>query len=356
MLSIIITVLLITACPYFTISTKASFDPYEEAFNIHNAIQYAMTHAEQDVSLNKIPDEKGGNCTYFVSKCLAAGGLPMDDKWNDDSSWSVFGGHKEAYNTFINVDRLRNYLSAQKQYQVVPPFEYSFEGNLPYLPSPGDIIQFDLDLDGEGDHSIICVGYDDNNKLMIASHSPNTLETFDDFLSRIEWRGTIKIYYIRMTDTNGLIDVTNKYINKTIAMRSLEVDQYVSSNTEQNIETVDALANRSTASTLEYFKVEPGDYGEVGFRSIGNGNYLSARIDIDSQFAPIRAAYGQTYEKPQSWESFRIYEKDGVIYIQSQANGKWLQVVADNDEHPVKAASKMVSTWERFQIEIVYGF
>ena len=162
-----------------------------------------------------------------------------------------------------------------------------------------------------------------------------------------------KYYVVHMTDTSGMVDVTNKYINKTIAIKSIEVNQYLSSNTDQNIATIDALANRSTTSTWEYFKVEAGDYGEVGLRSVANGNYLSARIDINSKFAPIRAAYGQTYEKPLSWESFRIYEKNGIQYIQSQANGKWIQVVADNTDHPVKAASKMVSTWERFQIEIV---
>lgn len=343
--TLLIVAMLITTCPDFTVTARASYDPYEEAYNIHNAITYAVTYAEQDEAKNK----EAQDCTYFVSKCLAAGGLPMDNDWNDNDTRSLTG-YSDAYNTFVNVDKLRDYLFRKKQY-AVQSFEYRFDGNLPSLPSPGDIIQFDTDSDGEGNHSVICTGYNSNNELMIASHTQNTLVSFDRFLSKLEYRGKITIYYIRMTDTSGLTDVTSRYIGKYVTIKSLEVNQYLSSNTDQDTASVDALANRQTASTYECFKVEAGDYGEVGFRSVSNGNYLTARIDIDSQFAPVRAAYGQNYTRPQSWESFRIYEKNGIQYIHSQANGKWVQVVADNADHPVKAASKMASTWERFQIE-----
>lgn len=354
----IITAVITAACPYFTISAKDNYDPYEEAFNIHNAVQYAMTNAEQDISLNKIPDKKGGDCTYFVSKCLAAGGLPMDnDKWCDDDSKIFFNTwvSKPAYTAFTNVDALRKYLFKEKKY-AVKEFKYSFDGNLSSLPSAGDIIQIDSNFDGKGEHSVFCVGYqndkDGNLKLLVAQHSPNKIVSFHEFLSWYKKYGKIRIYYIHMTDTYGLADVTNKYIGKYIAIKSMETDQYVSSNTDQDTTTIDVLANRAAASTWEYFKAEAGDYGEIGFRSVGNGNYLSAKIDINSKFAPIRAAYGKTYEKPQSWESFRIYEKKGIQYIQSQANGKWLQADADHADHPVKAASKEVRSWECFKIEI----
>lgn len=57
--------------------------------------------------------------------------------------------------------------------------------------------------------------------------------------------------------------------------------------------------------------------------------------------------------KAKNMGSFRIYEKDSVQYIQSQANGKWVQIVANNADRPLKAANKKVSTWERFQIETI---
>lgn len=281
----------------------------------------------------------------------------MDNNWNDNDTKYLIGGYSNAFNTFVNVDKLRDYL-LKKQYPV-QSFKYKIGKPLPYLPSIGDIIQFDFNLDDEGDHSAFCIGYQkkDNNypELLIAQNSPNEIIPFTKYLSR--FKGTIKIYYIRMTDTYGLHDVTNKYIdkfkNKYIAIKSHEVRQYVSPNTNQNVTTVNTLANKSKATTLEYFQVKEGDYGEIGFKSIGNGNYLSARIDLDYSFAPIRASYGQTYTKPKTWESFRIYEKRGIQYIQSQANGKWLQVVANDATHPLKASAKKASTWERFQIESV---
>lgn len=352
----IITVLLVTACPLFTISAKAYYDPYEEGFGIHNAIQYAITYSEQDISQNRISDENGGNCTYFIGKCLIAGGLETDDKWNDDDTERPILGYSNAFNRFTNVNQTRDYLFEAKSYPI-QSFVYSFDGNLPYLPSAGDIIQIDKNLDGKCEHSAFCIGNqkdnDGNFTLTVAQNSPNIIVPFDELLSWYKGNDKIKIYYIRMTNTAGLIEVTDKYIGKTIAIKSLEVNQYVSSNTDQNVTTVDTCANQSNTSTWEYFEVKANEYGEIGFKSMSNGNYLSAKIDLNYSFAPIRAAYGQTYSQPQCWESFRIYEKDGIQYIQSQANGKWLQVVADNTDHPVKAASKMASTWERFQIEIV---
>lgn len=353
--TIIIALFFAAICPCFTILARAGSDPYEKGFSIHDAVQYAMTYAEQDISSNKIPNSQGGNCTYFVSKCLASGGLQMDDNWNDNDTKHLLGGYSDAFNTFVNVDRLRNYLF-KKSYPV-RSFKYKIGEPISKLPSIGDVIQIDQNLDGKGDHSAFCIGYQKKDKnypeLLIAQNSPNEIVSFTKFLSR--YKGTIKIYYIHMTDTYGLKDVTNKYIekykNKYIAIKSHTVKQYVSANTNQNVTTVNTLANKSKASTLEYFQVKEGDYGAVGFKSIGNGNYLSARIDLDYSFAPIRASYGQTYTKPKTWESFRIYEKQGIQYIQSQANGKWLQVVADNAAHPLKASAKKADDWEKFQME-----
>lgn len=57
----VITVLvLITTVYLFSISTKAKGDSYENAFNIHDAVQYAMTNAGQDTNENKIPYGNGG--------------------------------------------------------------------------------------------------------------------------------------------------------------------------------------------------------------------------------------------------------------------------------------------------------
>ena len=159
-------------------------------------------------------------------------------------------------------------------------------------------------------------------------------------------------HYQLYSYSSVLSDVTEKYIGKTIAIKSLEANRYVSANTDKDVTGINAAVNRTDASTWEYFDVIAGDYGVVGFKAHANGNYLSARIDQNEQQAYIQAAYGQNYTKPQSWESFRIFEKDGIQFIQSVANGKWVQAATNETDNPLKAAGTYTSTWERFKIEI----
>lgn len=148
-------------------------------------------------------------------------------------------------------------------------------------------------------------------------------------------------------------EVSNQYVGKTVAIKSIEVDKYVSSNTDQDIKGINAVSNRDAAETWELFTVEAGEAGAIGFRSVANGNYLSARIDENAAYAYIQAAFGNDYSRPQSWESFRIFEWGDVQYIQSQANGKWVQVSVNESDYPIKAAADTPSTWERFQLETV---
>jgi len=150
-----------------------------------------------------------------------------------------------------------------------------------------------------------------------------------------------------------LEEVSSCYIGKTVTIKSVEVDKYVSSNTDQTTAGINAIANRNSADTWERFTVEEGLAGAVGFRSTANGNYLSARIDENEQYSYIQAAFGHDYSQPQSWESFRIFEWNGIQYIQSQANGKWIQVSVEESDYPIKAAADAFSTWERFQLEII---
>ena len=159
-------------------------------------------------------------------------------------------------------------------------------------------------------------------------------------------------YYSYYSYSSKLSDVTDRYIGKSITIKSLEANCYVSANTDQDIPGVNATVNHTNASSWETFDIVAGDYGVVGFKSHANGNYLSARIDQDKHNSYVQAAYGQNYTKPLSWESFRIFENNGIQYIQSEANGKWLQAATNETDTPLKAAGAFASTWERFQIEI----
>lgn len=150
-------------------------------------------------------------------------------------------------------------------------------------------------------------------------------------------------------------EISSQYVGKTVAIKSIEVGKYVSSNTDQDVKGINAVTNRDSAGTWELFTIEMGKAGAVGFRSIGNGNYLSARIDENKEYAYIQAAFGHSYSSPQSYESFRIFEWGDAHYIQSQANGKWVQVSVNESDYPIKACADIASTWERFRLETING-
>ena len=347
----------------FPVSAFASNSIYEQAYNVHNAIWYAEQWAGNDGKAGRgvynsdkyerVPANRGYDCTNFVSQCLVAGGIPETSQWNSDRTY--FLGYRDAYNTFVNVDLLCKYLSG---------CGYTVEEGNSVSVSAGDVVQFDWQNDGIYDHSTFCVG-SVNGKPCYAAHDSNRfMEPYENIVNDPSHytvivggellQSGISIRVIHLTDTAGLKDISEKYVGKTIAIKSIESNQYVSANTDQYDSYINAMANRSTASTWEYFDVVQGDYGEIGFRSRSTGNFLSARIDDNDKYAYIQsAAYSHNYSKPQSWESFRIFEKSGVQYIQSQANGKWVQSATNEADNPLKAAGSAASTWERFQIEIV---
>lgn len=347
-----------------TLLTIAYAEKYAEIPNSAYEIAYAV---ENGMAIEE-------DCTNFVSQCLVAGGIPENDSWNSKidgrifKGWfqdykgeyhAIYGNYSDGYNTFVNAGMLNEYLAAQG---------YSIEKSVnvsdntisvtSLSPAAGDIVQFDWDGDGVIDHSVLCCGYNENGELCYASHSnAGFMKPFSQILSlcvpvtysdRIY--GTV-IYLIHMTDTAGLKDVTSRYKDKVVAINSVEVNQYVSSGMGQDADSIDVTASSDVLSNQEYYKVEAGKYGEVGLRSLSNKNFLSARLDIDASAAPISACYGQAYTEPLSWESLRIYEKDGVQYIQFQPNGKWLQVNAEENSHPLKACARAASTWERFILE-----
>lgn len=364
----------------FSLTVHANNPVYENHYNICEAIAYAEKYAYTPNSAYEIAyAEKDGkaveeDCTNFVSQCLVAGGIPENSSWNSKTNGRIFIGwfpdykgvnhpiyrnYSEGYNTFVNAGKLNEYLAAQG---------YSIEKSVnvsdntisvtSLSPVAGDIVQFDWDGDGKIDHSVLCCGYNENGELCYASHSdPGFMKPFSQISSLSvpiaysdRLYGTV-IYLIHMTDTAGLKDVTSRYINKVVAIKSVEVGQYVSSGTGQDTDSIYVTANSGSLSNQEYYIVVKGDNGKVGLRSLGNDNFLSARLDIDASAAPISACYGRTYKDPLSWESLRIYEKDGVQYIQFQSNGKWLQVNAEENSHPLKACGRAASTWERFILE-----
>ncbi len=344
----------------FTMPVCAAGNVYEGTYSIHNAIAYADEYTDFEGDHNPLYEFYPADCTNFVSQCISDGGglqregdfKPGISRFSDYHPWTVtpdlfdYLTRTKGYTTGsftggYTVDHASNTISVWTS------------GNVDI--SAGDLVFFDFGSDGSLDHAAIITGYDSDGIVCYGGHSNNRW-MYPLGYSVIDHGYDVDVtctyHIVHMTDTTGLTDVTSRYVDDMIvAIRSVETGEYISCNTSANVDNIDASANSTVASTWEYYRIVKNEYGEIGFRSLGNGNFLSARVDIDQAAAPVRAAYGQDYAVPGAWESFRIFEKDGVQYIQCQANGKWLQVTADRKTHTLKACAKAASTWERFAIE-----
>ena len=348
-----ISLIILFSFVFIPMKASAESSAYDRAYNIDGAISFAITHAYDTNYSDDYQKGYDADCTNFVSSILHFGG-----KLDVDSDW--YYNNSSPSETWINTPALFEYLKSKGYYTV--SFEsWQDSAVASFVCRPGDVVFYDWGTrggwidglgknDGKPDHAAFCVGVNEDGIPLVAAHSVD--HQCDPIILDNGSYGTYKVYVVQMSRTAGLLDVTSRYVGKTVALRSLEVEQYVSSNTDQKDASVYVTANRSTASTWELFDVTQGDYGAVGFRAHGNNNYLSTRIDENASSSPIRAC-APTY---QSYETFRIYEKSGIQYIQSQVNGKWVQVIADNSSHPLNAGGSAASTWEQFQIEIIDPF
>lgn len=343
------------------VSVAAIDEAYSNTYCIHNAVSYAADWGAVDSGntqeYERIPDTRGSDCTNFVSQCLVAGGMKTDNNWNSNRDYCyVFcpnndRGYSDAYETFTNVNRLYSYLSSKG----FKSDEYNANnGNIDAYALVGDIIQI-YETNQGYHHSILCVGHDSNGEILYSAHNNDSNNKYREKISALNCIKTpgAKIRIIRMSNTYGMKEVTSEFFGKKIAIKSVETGKYVTSGTSEDTKDINVTADRDYASTWEYFTVESNHLGEAGFRA-NNGNYLSSMININSTSAPVRAAYGKNYSEPESYESFRIYQNGSNYYIQSQANGRWLQADIDNN-NIVKASGKSSSTWERFSIEFVSG-
>lgn len=342
--TILIVLLLIACSPVYGAA-------YDNAYNIDAAISYAEKYA---YGTNGKYIRYGSDCTNFVSQCIAdpdeGGGIAAEGNFR-------YRGGVDYDHPWTVAEDLFRYLTGKG-------YKYDFYPSAAYIPHVsihvGDLIFFDWnESDSDGiTHVVIVVGFTVSGVPCYAGHTENrwmeplhvnTVLTGStsmyEYLSYESW----DMYVVHMTDTDGFKEVTKNYIGKTVTIKSLETGKYLSSNTDDSTANTDVIANRDAADSWEQFDVIAGDYGAVGFKAHGNSNFLSTRRDVSKEYAPIRAC-AQTY---QQWEAFRIFEKDGVQYIQSQCTGKWLQASVSESDNPIKAAASAASTWERFHLEAI---
>jgi len=194
--------------------------------------------------------------------------------------------------------------------------------------------------------------YNDNGQLIISGNRSRVYS--DSFLAA----GTYHAYaasqhgdsnWVTFTvkpATPSLTDVTASFMGKTIAIKSIQNNQYASADISMN--NTPMICNRDSASTWEHFYVESVSGGYVGFKSLSNNGYLSARIDQAN--APVQSIATGLY----AWEWFRIYrDNSNNYYIKAQINDKYLTARIDLANAPVQAQASQYSTWERFSIVII---
>lgn len=298
----------------FCFPMTAFADCYDNYYSIHGAIAYAEKNAKNS-EYQPIPDEKGGDCTNFVSHCITeGGGIPEDGTFNKNSSkWNSY--------TYTYTPSFYNYFSA-KGYKIDAIFANC---HISFNVNPGDIVIYDFNYDHKADHAAIVVGKAGDGNPLIAGHSSSLFD--DSYLAPINPNrdmGNVALYFIHMTNTQGMTDVTNRFVDREISLYSKKTGEMIS---------VDGR-NR--------FNVTKNSYGEVGFRA-SDGCYLSVNISENDKSSP---AFVREKEQ-QYWESFRIFTKGNSYYIQSMANGKWLQV---DDKYILRAGGSSASAWEEFEL------
>lgn len=119
------------------------------------AISYARKYALNHNPKYKDFTDNGGDCTNFISQCLAAGNIPLSKTW------------KPYSNTWVRVNELYHYLS--RKYIGTPT-------SLNNTIHEGDIIQFFSNPKGFFAHSCIITKVLDNNDFLYCCHSYDKLD------------------------------------------------------------------------------------------------------------------------------------------------------------------------------------
>lgn len=102
------------------------------------------------------------DCTNFISQCLWAGGMPMEDTGHRGQGWWYRGPNEEWSFSWAVADSLRWFLETSGRGRRVPSARHL---------ELGDIISYDFDGDGSYDHNAIVVGRDGSGEPLVAAHT-----------------------------------------------------------------------------------------------------------------------------------------------------------------------------------------
>jgi hypothetical protein len=126
--------------------SDGTFTPYDRG----RAVEWALASAQ-----NIQPSWAA--CTWFVSQTLWAGGLPADADWNPDGERGFF--RLPGTVSATAAQPLLDYL--KRRYPLSQQIGMDFSGNRVPEASPGDIVAYDWEGDGEVDHLAFVVNIAD---------------------------------------------------------------------------------------------------------------------------------------------------------------------------------------------------
>ena len=162
--------------------------------------------------------------------------------------------------------------------------------------------------------------------------------------ANVDVASTWERFNIIILPERNFIDVTSQFANKTIALKSVENNKYVSS--VQNEYAAPLYASADIVNDWEMFKAEGTSDGYIAFRSVFNEKYVSARLTDNN--VPLNAEESTI----QEWECFKLFQYENDYYIKA-SNDKWVSTRVDISTAPLNANINFPHYWERFYIQIL---
>lgn len=152
---------------------------------------------------------------------------------------------------------------------------------------------------------------------------------------------------ISHTVIGGVTDVTRRFANKSVCLKSVETSTYVCG---ENNSTVHVNCRVSSKGIFDTTLLTDGTDDWLGFH-LRNGKWLSVQ-NLDY----LRTEGDQL----KSWECFKVYQKGNDYFLLSRKNTEFVQVSMNEPSKPLQAARPYSdgldgATWERFKVEEVSG-
>jgi hypothetical protein len=136
------------------------------------------------------------DCSNYVSQCLLAGGVIMDDTGRRNSGWWYRGrsGSQELWSySWAVANALQGYLGSKRaggiQVEAV---------DSPQQLKVGDVISYSWEGDGRYGHSTIVTGFDPKGMPLVNAHTVNSRNRYWDYSDSYAWTERTKYRFFHI--------------------------------------------------------------------------------------------------------------------------------------------------------------